>query len=345
MIEHDKIDIVIPWVDSNDVKWQEKKHQFDTRNNNVPVNNDMRYRDWGTLKYVLRSIEKYMPWYNKIYIITEGHYPEWLDVQNTKIQLVTHDEIYFDKSHLPTFSSPSIEMNLVNIKGLAEKFIYFNDDTMVLKPLERERFFCHDKPVDFLSHGWFSRNRLFEKLRGMNEWAHSIKNNIDLINKKYSVSNLTSEQLYHKSYSFKVKFSNFLLDKVYKKFLWFEHWHHPQPYLKSTLASAREVFLKEMMTCSQNRFRHKSDLNQYLYRYLQLASGNFSPYKHDDGLYVKIENQKDMDAFVADMSGYAFGCPNDSVSDKVSAEEQKYIMRTLVEKLEKLFPEKSSLER
>ena len=345
MAELDKIDIVIPWVDGSDTKWQEKKNKFDINGNNLTIDNDMRYRDWGTLKYVLRSIEKNIPWYNKIYIITEGHYPKWLNLQNTKIKLVTHKDIYHDKSHLPTFSSPSIEMNLENIDGLSEKFIYFNDDMIVLRPLEKERFFYNNKPVDFLSHGWLARNKLFDKLRGMNVWAHSIKNNIDLINKECSVDNLTPEQLYHHSYNWKVKLSNLLLDKVYKKFLWLEHWHHPQPYLRSTLASVKQVFLQEMMVCSKNRFRHKSDLNQYIYRYWQLASGNFHPYKHDDGLYAKIENKKDMDAFVLDMDKYAFGCPNDSVSDSISSEEQKYIIYRLEEKLEKLFPEKSSLER
>lgn len=36
-----------------------------------------------------------------------------------------------NKSHLPTFSSPAIETHLHRIPGLSEKFLYFNDDTML----------------------------------------------------------------------------------------------------------------------------------------------------------------------------------------------------------------------
>ena len=43
---------------------------------------------------------------------------------------VTHDEIFPNKSHLPTFSSPAIETHLHRIEGLADNFIYLNDDVM-----------------------------------------------------------------------------------------------------------------------------------------------------------------------------------------------------------------------
>jgi len=43
---------------------------------------------------------------------------------------VTHDEIFVNKSHLPTFSSPAIEAHIHRIPGLANRFIYLNDDVM-----------------------------------------------------------------------------------------------------------------------------------------------------------------------------------------------------------------------
>ena len=148
-----KIDFVIPWVDGNDPVWQAKKDQYDTSTEKNYTNSNMRYRDWGTLRYVMRSIEKNCPWYNKIYLITEGHYPAWLDVNHEKIILVTHEELYFDKSHLPTFSSPSIEMNLPNLKNISDFFVYLNDDTLIMKKISEDRFFVDGKPVDFFSHG------------------------------------------------------------------------------------------------------------------------------------------------------------------------------------------------
>jgi hypothetical protein len=340
-----KIDFVLPWVDGSDELWQAKKNKFDTSGIINYNNSNMRYRDWGTLRYVLRSIEQNCPWYHKIYIITEGHYPDWLDMEHEKIVLVTHDELYFDKTHLPTFSSSSIEMNLPNIKSLSDKFVYLNDDTLILKPVEQNRFFKNDLPVDFFSHGWLPRNKIFEKLRGMNSWAHSIKNNIDLINREFVNIKLSKEQLYHPSYGLKTKISNFLFSIFYKKLLWLEHYHQPIPYLKQTLIDVKETFFKEMMECSKNRFRANNDLTQYLYRYWQLVSGEFYPSMFNDHKYCKIESKEDMDMCLKEIDNYTFVCPNDSVSEEITEEEYLYIEMKLIEKLNELLPKKASFER
>jgi len=340
-----KIDFVIPWVDGNDIIWQNKKRKYDKSKKRDYTNSDMRYRDWGTLKYVMRSIEKNCPWYNKIYLITEGHYPAWLDINHSKIQLICHDDLYFDKSHLPTFSSSSIEMNLSNIKNLSEYFIYMNDDTLIMKPLKQDRFFMYGKPVDFLSHGWIPRNKFFKKIRGMNAWANSLKNNIDLINRKFIPIKLENKFIFHKSYSLRIKISNFLMKYFYHKIIWLEHWHHPIPYLKTTLQDVFSEYKLEMMECSSNRFRADNDLTQYIYRYWQLASGNFYPYRYNDGKFLKIEVLKDMELCVNEIEFYNFYCPNDSISDEISDMENKEIEKILITKLKEVFSTKASFEK
>ena len=186
---------------------------------------------------------------------------------------------------------------------------------------------------------------MFKKLRGMNAWAHSIKNNIDLINRKLQPSKLDNKYLYHKTYSLKTKISNFLMKNVYKKIIWLEHWHHPIPYLKDTLIEVNKEFHNEMMNCSKNRFRANNDLNQYLYRYWQLATGNFYPFKHNDGKFLKIESLKDMQLCVDEIENYTFYCPNDSISDDVSDMENEQIKQMLISKLELIFPNKASFEK
>lgn len=340
-----KIDFIILWVDGNDLAWQKKKEKYDNASIKDYTNSDMRYRDWGTLRYVMRSIEKNCSWYNKIYLITEEHYPEWLNLDSDKVTLVTHEELYFDKSHLPTFSSRSIEMNLLNLNNLSEKFVHMNDDTLICKKILPERFFMEDKPVDFLSHGWIPRNRLFKKLRGMNAWAHAIKNNINLLNEKFAPLKFTKQELYHPTYSLKIKLSNFLLQNIYKKIIWLEHWHHPMAYTKKTLKDVYSNFSKEMMKCSKDRFRTNESINPYIYRYWQIVTHNFYPFKHNDGLFCKIVNKKDMDQCIAKMDNYTFVCPNDSVPDNIREEDYEYIEKSLITKLEILFPEKASFEK
>ncbi len=338
------IDFVIPWVNPNDRQWQEKKAKYDNSAKKGYNNSNMRYRDWGTLRYVLRGIEKNCPWYNKIYLVTEGHHPEWLDINHPRIELVSHDEMYFNKEDLPVFSSSSIEMNLPNIKGLSEKFVYCNDDTMFLKPLPIERFFVDGLPVDYFSHGWIPRNKIFEKLRGMNSWSHSCKNNVDLINRKFTSVQMSKQQLYHETYPFIDKVSNFLYANIYKKLIWVSHYHQPQAYLKRTFTDVRNEFTKEMDICSKNRFRKNNDLTQYIYRYWGLVSGDFYPYEHKDHKYYKIESRADVDKCMSEIDNFALVCANDSVPDSVPEEDVLYIESTVINKLNELLPNKASFE-
>jgi hypothetical protein len=236
-------------------------------------------------------------------------------------------------------------MNLANIKGLSDKFVYMNDDTLILKSVEKSRFFKNNLPVDFFSHGWLARNKIFEKLRGMNSWANSIKNNIDLTNKKFTDIKLSKEQLYHSSYNRKIKISNFIFSNVYKKILWLEHYHQPMAYLKKTFHDVHREFSDEIMECSKNRFRANNDLTQYLYRYWQLASGEFCPSMFDDHKYYKIESKDDIDQCLQEIDNYTFVCPNDSVSEEVGEEEYLYIETKLIEKLNDLLPKRASFEK
>ena len=121
------IDFVLIWVDDSDIEWQKSKARYKGEELKFNVN-DVRYRDWGTLKYWFRAVEKYAPWVHKIHFVTCGHVPEWLNLNHPKLNFVKHED-YIPAEFLPTFSSHAIELNLHRIKGLANKFVYFNDDT------------------------------------------------------------------------------------------------------------------------------------------------------------------------------------------------------------------------
>jgi len=299
-----------------------------------------------TLKYVLRSIEKHCPWYNKIYLITKGYHPEWLNIDHPKIELISEEDLFIDKSHLPIFSSVAIEMNLVNLKQLSEKFVYLNDDMIIMRELNSSRFFIDNKPVDFLSHGFMRRGKVFELFKERDTWIHSLNNTLKLINHKFSPISLEKKYLYHRSYSLRDKFSNFLLQNFYKKFLWLSHWHHPQPFLKSTLNDVYHTFQSEMMQCSQNKFRDKSDLNQYIYRYWQLAKGNFYPCKHNDGMISNLDTLEILETLISNIESNKntnFVCFNDSTL--LSDSEYEKVKITLLTYLENRFPDKASFER
>ncbi|NXG72513.1 GNPTA phosphotransferase, partial [Baryphthengus martii] len=104
-----------------------------------------RFEDNEELRYSLRSIERHAPWVRHIFIVTNGQIPSWLNLDNPRITVVTHQEIFQNESHLPTFSSPAIESHIHRISGLSQKFIYLNDDVMFGKDVWPDDFYSHSK--------------------------------------------------------------------------------------------------------------------------------------------------------------------------------------------------------
>ena len=125
MSENYPIDFVVTWVDGNDPIWQAEKAKYSPNKN--ADNRNVRFRDWDNMQYWFRAVEKFAPWVNKIHFVTYGHLPKWLNTDNPKLNIVKHSD-FIPKEYLPTFSSHSIELNLHRIEGLAERFVYFNDD-------------------------------------------------------------------------------------------------------------------------------------------------------------------------------------------------------------------------
>ncbi|MCM1177558.1 MAG: stealth family protein [Clostridium sp.] len=135
------MDIVITYVDGNDPVWKRDYEKY----TNVPVM-DKRFRDWGTLKYLLRGIEVNMPFIRNVYLVVshESQVPEWADRNNLKV--VLHKEIIPEEC-LPTFNCNPIETHLQNIDGLSEEFLYFNDDIFPVGKCQPTDFFRNGKPV------------------------------------------------------------------------------------------------------------------------------------------------------------------------------------------------------
>lgn len=139
----DAIDVVYTWVNGSDPDWLRTKAAASSSTDGKfanGVDGGHRFRDNDELRYSLRSLEKNAPWVGKIYIVTNGQVPSWLNVDHPKIYIVPHEVIFPDPSHLPTFSSSAIETHLHRIPGLSNKFIYFNDDVFLGAPIYIDDF-------------------------------------------------------------------------------------------------------------------------------------------------------------------------------------------------------------
>ncbi|XP_076967904.1 N-acetylglucosamine-1-phosphotransferase subunits alpha/beta isoform X2 [Tamandua tetradactyla] len=104
-----------------------------------------RFEDNEELRYSLRSIERHAPWVRNVFIVTNGQIPSWLNLDNPRVTIVTHQDVFQNLSHLPTFSSPAIESHIHRIEGLSQKFIYLNDDVMFGKDVWPDDFYSHSK--------------------------------------------------------------------------------------------------------------------------------------------------------------------------------------------------------
>lgn len=150
----DKIDFVFLWCDGSDPKFIAQKNQRAKEFNiDLSVNNHSgRYVEHDELRYALRSVYTYAPWFNHIYIVTNNQRPSWL-VGHPRVTVVDHKDI-IPEELLPTFSSICIEMYLDRIPGLSEKFIYGNDDMFLNRPINPSDFFTKEgKPFVWLSKG------------------------------------------------------------------------------------------------------------------------------------------------------------------------------------------------
>jgi len=341
----DPIDFVLPWVDATDPQWQASKARY-LRELDRYCDRDhgsLRYRETGTLRYVLRGIERFCPWYGRIHLITQGHLPDWLEADHPRIRIVTHRELYEDPTHLPTFNSSSIEMNLPNLQGVSERFVYLNDDFLIIRPLKPERFFRKGLPVDFLMHGWIPRNGLYQALRDDSAWVKALNNNVRLINRIFRPRDLPASLLFAPEYDLSGKAANMMLRLLWRRYYFFRHWHYPQPYRLQTLREVRERFHPEMMRCSANRFRDAEDLTQYLYRYYHLAQGTFVPGRHDDGYRADLRNAEDLRRLERVLRGSAFNFV--AIYDNFDAKSEDSMLAGLQDLLERYLPQKASFER
>lgn len=148
------IDAVVTWVDGEDPAHKQKLETYlGWRAKRRPrAAARTRYADRGELEYCIASLIRFAPWLRHIFIVTDEQSPEFLpflpESVTDRVSIVDH-KVIFDgvTDKLPTFNSLSIETVLWRIPGLANNFIYFNDDCFLVKPVNPESFFKGDRVV------------------------------------------------------------------------------------------------------------------------------------------------------------------------------------------------------
>lgn len=336
------IDVVIPWVDPTDKEWQASKNKFLKDLNNDKVDNsENRFRDWDNFKYVFRGIDKFMPWVHKIYLITCGQVPDWMNKEaDDRLVIVNHSD-YIPKEYLPTFSSHPIELNLHRIKELSEHFIYLNDDYFVINETSPEDFFVDGLPCDYALEDPITPDHkdIFNNI---------LINNMVLLNSHYDRRTVLKEQK-KKFYSMcdkKAFVTNMCFRPLKRNHFFGLHYSHlASNILKNTIEKVWTENREILEATSSHKFRNADDVNQFIFKNEQYVTGKFHPYNINRfGRAIQLDDTiegavEDVCRIITD-SGYKMICINDC-----NIEDFDNTRTKINAALEKILPNPSVWER
>lgn len=327
MEQGNKIDLVILWVDGSDPNWQNKLASYKNNGTYFASRDDSRYRDYDTLKFLFRSIEKYVPWVNHIFLVTDDQQPSWFKA-NEKVTIVDHRD-FLNHEFLPVFNSNAIELGIYRISNLAEQFIYLNDDCLFNQKLEPRDFFLHGKPKDI---------RVYRNLFPEEDFDNIVFNNIKLLNRDVIKRKWPLSRHGLLSWQYKKQLRYNLMQLSRKSISAFYDPHGPIAFTKKDFKRAWSIWPREFSQTETHRFREFSDVSIWLIRYLRLELGEFEPQKVDFNQFYTIHDVKAIRRELS-TSMHATICINDSLSKDYEIQTAE-IDRALAKK----FPEKSIYE-
>lgn len=329
MTENTSIDFVIIWVDDSDPKWQAERQKYTAEDESYMNVNNCRYRDWGLLPYWFRSVEQYAPWVRKIHFVTCGHYPEWLNLKHPKLNFVKHAD-YMPMDYLPTFSSHPIELNLHRIDGLAEQFVYFNDDMFVIGPV---------KPSDFFING-LPRDIALRVIPLIGDIGLVNLNMINIIQREFYFPTQFKKYFWKwMNYRYGIQcFRNIHL-LPYKYFTGVKNTHVANSFRKSTFEEVWQKYGDILDKTCHHRFRSPLDVHQWLMKYWQIVSGSFYPQRYSFGKHYFVNEIKAIESELKKKRTKLI-CVND-YEDVMNFQQLKEHLNHI---FKRMFPQKSSFE-
>ena len=279
------IDFVVTWLDSSDLFWQKEYSRY--KGDCIKGDqSESRFRDWDLFKYWFRAVEVFAPWVNKVFLVTNGKFPDWINANHPKLVLVNHDD-YIPHQFLPTFNSCTIELHMNKIKGLSEHFVYFNDDCFINAPISPDYYFREGLPCDCNEETVFNVP-IYSKEYKLGIYP-SMMTDIGVINANFNRWNVVKSSL-RRWFGPHIGINGLkvsLLMGRQRRFVGFNWRHFEQPLLKSIID---DVWNHEadVLNNSCTRFREDVILNPYIFRYWQFATNSFYPVKIKNAKHIRI---------------------------------------------------------
>lgn len=335
MLDDVAIDFVIPWVDGSDPDWLAEKSLYSSSSLDIE-DSKARYRDWGLLKYWFRGVEEFAPWVRKVHFITWGHLPPWLNVEHPKLHVVRHED-YIPHKYLPTFSANTIELNIHRIDGLAENFVYFNDDMFLIDYTNPTDFFYKDRP---------KLSAIATPLKvGYGDWFFMPIVDNAVINHHFSFhKSIAKHPLKWFNLRYGINVFRTMTVLPYPYFTGIMEFHLPNALTKQ---SFEEVWKAEKdildNTCS-NRIRSTLDVNQYLIKSWIIAKGEFEPLSTRIGRAFQFRDNSrktvnELQKYIDKRRGKTI-----CINDTAMIDDIDYVIEACKNIFDRLLPFKSSFE-
>jgi hypothetical protein len=313
---HFPVDVVYTWVDPTDPQWARRKAEalgsVQAGQLTAYADSDARFTDRDELRYSLRSLEEYAPWVRHVWLVTAGQTPAWLRPSD-RLTVVDHAQIWHPDGVLPTFNSHAIEANLHRVPGLAEHFLYLNDDVFFGRAVRPDLFFHPNGITKF----FYSRQQLGLQPAGAQEVGPVAagRNNRALIERR---------------------FGRTITQRMY---------HTPHPLRRSVLAEMEREFPEEFRQTARSVFRRSCDITAAgsLHHYYAYCSARAVPATMSYG-YLDLTDPA-VGAGLAETlrkRPYDTFCVNDLHFEGV---DEAALHRLLGDFLERYFPRPSSFEQ
>ncbi|SFB79580.1 stealth family protein [Streptomyces aidingensis] len=307
------VDAVYTWVDGTDPDWLRRRAEYSGETYHAEAANAARYVSHDELRYSLRSLHQFAPWIRHVYLVTDDQTPAWLDTSHPGITVVGHREIFSDRSLLPTFNSHAIESQLHHIDGLAEHFLYLNDDVFFGRLTVPQEFFL----AGGLTRFFLSKAHIPQGPPAAQDAPVAVagKNNRELLLERFG-----------RTITQKMK-------------------HVPHPLRRSVLAEIEEVFGERHRATAGNRFRSLDDISvtSSLHHYYAFLTGRAVagaiPYDYFDLAHPHTEARLGRLLHARNRTVF---CLNDTVSEEDDMAARRAVLEPF---LRDYFPFPSPYER
>lgn len=308
------IDMVFSWVDGSAASYQEARRELESGALlGDGDDHEARFRHVDELKYALRSVHLFAPWIRHIFIATDSPAPQWL-AEHPRVSLVRSAEHFGDPSVLPTHNSMAVESQLHRIEGLAEHFLYSNDDMFFGRPLSPDLFFTPGGITRFV----LSPNRIG---LGESEVERSGFENSARVNRRLLWDRFGTFTTHHLE-------------------------HSAAPLRRSVLAELEQEFAPEFAATAASTFRASDNISvtNSLYHYYALLTGRAVMHKDGRGVYVDTANMAGLAELpqVLARRNADFLCLNDGSHGDATPEQRREL---LTDFLEAYFPFKAPWEK